>query len=127
MSPVRVLFVDDEPAIRALFRTILELQGYRVSCADSAASGCHLLARERFDLVITDMHMEDSLSGQKVIDVAAGQFPRPVIVILTAYLMDDDEWRDTGADDLLVKGTDVLTITARLKKLLARSAHPAAS
>ena len=85
------------------------------------------LAREHFDLVITDMHMEESLSGQKVIDAAVGQLPRPVIVILTAYVMTDDEWCDTGADDLFVKGTDVLTITGRLKALLGRNARPAAS
>ena len=125
--PVRALFVDDEPAIRSLFRTILEMQGYRVECAESAARACDALAQRRFDLVITDMHMETSLSGRKVIQTAQGLQPRPVIVILTAYVLTDDEWRDTGADDLLVKGTDVLTMTSRLKALLAEKAHAAAS
>lgn len=127
MPRVGVLFVDDEPAIRALFRTILELQGYRTTCASSAREACALLSRLHFDLVITDMHMEDSTSGRQVIAAALGQLPRPAIVILTAYVMRDDEWRETGADELFVKGTDVLTITGRLRQLLDPAHRAAAS
>ena len=121
MPPVRALFVDDEPSILALFRTILEMQGYQVQCAASAKSACALLARQHFDLVITDMHMERSDAGCDVITAAAQLRPRPAIVILTAYVLPEEDWRHTGADDFLVKGTEVPTITRRLRTLLERS------
>lgn len=127
MRPVRALFVDDEPSIRSLFRTILEMQGYHVQCAAAAAEARALLEQRRFDLVITDMHMETPASGRDVICAAARQHPRPAIVILTAYMIDEEEWRRTGADDLFVKGTDVSTIIGRLRALLPPSAESTAS
>ncbi len=127
MSPVRALFVDDEPSLLTLFRTILEMQGYHVQCAASAREACALLAREHFDLVITDMHMERPDAGCQVIAAAARLRPRPPIVILTAYVLPEQDWRQTGADDLVVKGTDVTTITQRLRVLLQRSSGPIAS
>jgi CheY-like chemotaxis protein len=126
MSPVRALFVDDEPSLLALFRTILEMQGYQVQCAATATEACAVLERHPFDLVITDMHMETATSGREVIRAAARQKPRPAIVILTAYVMPEEEWRHTGADDLLVKGTEVPAIIGRLRGLLTRSGDAAA-
>lgn len=127
MPPVRVLFVDDEPSILSLFRTILELQGYQVQCAASASQACALLQQHPFDLVITDMHMETAAAGRQVIRAALCREPRPVIVILTAYVLPEEEWRQTGADDLLVKGTDVPAVTQRLRALLHQSPGAAAS
>ena len=121
MSSVRVLFVDDEPALLTLFRTILEMQGYQVQCAASATEACAVLKRQRFDLVISDMHMESAVAGREVIRAAALWAPRPVIVILTAYVLPEDEWRQTGADAFFVKGTEVPVITRKLRTLLQRS------
>ncbi len=126
MPAVRALFVDDEPAILSLFRIILEMQGYQVQCAASAGAACDLLAEEHFDLVITDMHMERSDAGCDVIAAALRLRPRPAIAILTAYMLDEDDWRDTGADEFFLKGTEVPTITRRLRALLERSSGPLA-
>ncbi len=118
MPAVRALFVDDEPAILSLFRIILEMQGYEVQCAASAWAACELLAEQHFDLFITDMHMERSDAGCDVIAAALRLRPRPAIAILTAYILPEEEWRQTGADDLFIKGTEVPTITRRLRALL---------
>lgn len=120
MPPIRVLFVDDEPAILTLFRTILEMQDYCVQCAASAAEACAVLSYQPFDLVITDIHMENATAGHEVIRAAAAQTPRPPIVILSAYPLAEDEWRQTGADAFFIKGTDVPTVTRRLRYLLKR-------
>lgn len=127
MSTVRALFVDDEPAIRTLVRTILEMEGYQVVCAASAAEALDRLAEQHFDLVITDMHMERADSGCDVITAAAQLQPRPAIAILTAYMLPEDEWRRIGADDFFLKGTDVPTITRRLRALLDHRTRVAAS
>jgi DNA-binding response OmpR family regulator len=123
--PVRALFVDDEPSIVALFRTVLEMQGYVVRCASSASEACAVLSSQSFDLVVTDMHMETPVAGRQVIRAAARHSPRPAIVILTSYLLAEEEWREAGADDFLLKGTEVPIITRRLRALVSRAAGAA--
>ncbi len=53
----RVLVVDDDAGLRQLAAEMLAAEGYMVACAcdgDDAAARC---ARERFDLVLTDIEM----------------------------------------------------------------------
>lgn len=116
--PARVLFVDDDAAILQLFRTVLELEGYEVETAPSAAHGEQLLAEHSYDMVITDMRMETPVSGFQVVHAAARSTPRPVIVIMTAYPMLPKDWKESGADALFMKGTSPMALTAKLRELL---------
>ena len=118
--PIRALFVDDDAAILQLFRTVLELEGFQVETAPSAAHALRLLAQDSFDLVITDMRMETPLSGFQVVHAAASRDPRPAIVIMTAYPMLPTDWKESGADALFTKGTSPITLTAKLRDLLRR-------
>jgi DNA-binding response OmpR family regulator len=118
--PARVLFVDDDAAILQLFRTVLELEGYEVETAPSAAHAQQMLAEHSYDMVITDMRMETPVSGFQVVHAAARMNPRPVIAIMTAYPMLPNDWKDSGADALFTKGTSPITLTAKLRDLLRR-------
>ncbi len=128
---IRVLFVDDDAAILQLFRTVLELEGYEVETAPSAAHAEQVLAEHSYDLVITDMRMETPLSGFQVVHAAARLNPRPVIAIMTAYPMLPKDWKSSGADALYMKGTSPIALTASLRDLLRRqgkgSEKPASS
>ncbi len=118
--PARVLFVDDDAAILQLFRTVLELEGYEVQTAPSAAHAEQMLAHHSYDMVITDMRMETPLSGFQVVHAAARVTPRPVIAIMTAYPMLPKDWKESGADALFMKGTSPMALTAKLRDLLRR-------
>ena len=118
--PVRVLFVDDDAAILQLFRTVLELEGYEVETASSAANAQELLCEHSYDLVITDMRMETPLSGFQVVRAAARLNPRPVIAIMTAYPMLPKDWKESGADALFMKGTSPIALTSSLRDLLRK-------
>lgn len=59
-SGPRVLFVDDEPDMGDLAQALLESQGFRTVCCTSGRSAIERLERERFDLVITDLHLGDT-------------------------------------------------------------------
>lgn len=53
----RILVIDDEPVVRGLFRTVLELDGHNVEEAADSPTGLAAYAREPADLVIVDLVM----------------------------------------------------------------------
>jgi CheY-like chemotaxis protein len=71
----RILFVDDEPAIRTLVRRVLEDLGYDVL---EAADGTHALSLTKLDagldLLVTDVVMPH-MGGPELADVLAERFP----------------------------------------------------
>src|SRR5215475_14344967 len=69
----RILLVDDELAILLTLRAILEMNGFEVDTAASAKEAQNKLKNNTYEMVITDMRMEDEKSGYDVIRVAREQ------------------------------------------------------
>lgn len=53
----KVLIVDDEKGIRFLLSELLNTQGFEVSLAGDGQESLEKLEKDRFDLVVTDIHM----------------------------------------------------------------------
>ena len=53
----RILIVDDEENVVALFRRVLTKKGYAVQGASTAEEALAKLEMELFDLVVTDLKM----------------------------------------------------------------------
>lgn len=83
----KILVVDDELEVRNALKRRLTREGYAVEVADSAESSVKLLESEEvgFDVVITDMSMENPDSGLKVLKAAIGHDIFCEVVVLTAY------------------------------------------
>ncbi len=58
-KPLSILVADDEVGIRHLLTKWLGSRGHFVTCADSGQNALHLLNRQHFDVVITDVMMPD--------------------------------------------------------------------
>lgn len=58
-----ILYVDDDPDYREAMRAIVESAGYAMSEAESAEQGLEAYRRQRPDLVIVDLMMEEVDSG----------------------------------------------------------------
>ena len=54
-----VLVVDDEEGVLITMQAILEMEGYQVATAQKGAAAIDLLRRQTFDLVLTDLRLED--------------------------------------------------------------------
>ena len=65
-EPIRatVLVVDDEPTLLDLQITILEANGAEVTAVSNGQEALHLLEERVFDVVVTDLRMPGSVSGQ---------------------------------------------------------------
>ena len=118
----RILLVDYEFAILLTLRAILEMNGFEVETAASAKEAQHKLKRGVFEMVITDMRMENENSGYDVIRAARQQAYDPATALLTAYPTLGSEWRDTGAQSLLVKPVNIPDLLGQLEALLVTHA-----
>lgn len=114
-----ILVVDDDPPVLAMLRAVLESEGYAVTTATNAADAKNKLAAGRFDMVVTDMRMETETAGFDVVRAARLKPEAPAIVILTAYPMLEQQWRDAGASVGVMKGMPIDQLTGIVRQLLA--------
>lgn len=118
----RILLVDDEAAILLTLKTVLEMNGFEVTTAASAAEGIEKLHADAYHMVITDMRMETDTSGYEVVREARKQSYSPAIALLTAYpsLVAGSEWKTEGADALLIKPMHTGDLLRQIEALLIR-------
>jgi DNA-binding response OmpR family regulator len=63
----RILFVDDEPSIRLTLPPVLEQHGFEVKAAGSIAEAVNQIEASRFDVLISDLNLEESGDGFRVV------------------------------------------------------------
>src|SRR5512132_2510498 len=114
----RILLVDDELAILLTLKAILEMNGFEVETAASAREAVQKLGAGIFHMVITDMRMETETAGYDVIRAAKQQPYNPATSILTAYPTLGTDWKNRGAQSLLVKPVNTQDLLRQIEALL---------
>lgn len=111
---MRVLVVDDEPALRESVRRGLVTGGWAVETAADGEEGLEMACADDFDVVVLDIMMPRRSGYEVVREMRRREVWTPVLM-LTAKDGEYDEADafDLGADDYLVK-------PVRLRELLAR-------
>ena len=125
---MRVLVVEEEPALARLIADALGEAGYAVDLADDGEEGHFLGDTEPYDAVVLDLGLPvmDGLSVLKRWRADGRTMP---VLILTAR----DRWRekvegiDAGADDYVAKPFQMEEVLARLRALIRRAAGHAAA
>jgi putative nucleotidyltransferase with HDIG domain len=79
----RILVVDDEEPIRTMMGATLEREGYEVEFAASGREAMDALGRNAFDLVLTDIVMQDG-NGIALLERIQEQQPQLPVVMVTA-------------------------------------------
>lgn len=121
VTGLRVLVVDDEPAIRRTLRANLSARGYEVRAVETGEEALEEFARQRIDLVILDL-MLPGMSGIEVCEAVRTISLTP-IVVLSARGEEQTKVRalDLGADDFLTKPFGIDELLARIRAVLRRS------
>jgi len=101
-----ILLVEDDRDSREMYAIGLDLFGFRVELAATAAEALHLCALERPDLVVTDLTLPD-MDGAALCE-ALGREPAMAavpVIVLTGRSADDDlaEARATGVRRVILK------------------------
>ncbi|HBN8236133.1 TPA: sigma-54-dependent Fis family transcriptional regulator [Pseudomonas aeruginosa] len=124
MSRQKALIVDDEPDIRELLEITLGRMKLDTRSARNVKEARELLAREPFDLCLTDMRLPDG-SGLDLVQYIQQRHPQTPVAMITAYGSLDTAIQalKAGAFDFLTKPVDL----GRLRELVAtalRLRHP---
>ena len=125
---MRVLVVDDDPAVRESLRRSLAFNGYQIDLAPDGEQALRSISVSRPDAVILDVMMPrlDGLATCRALRAAGDDIP---ILMLTARdeVSDRVAGLDAGADDYLPKPFALEELLARLRALLRRTSQPEAS
>jgi DNA-binding response OmpR family regulator len=114
----RILLVDDEVAVLLTMKAILEISGFEVDTAASGREGKSKLHTREYQMVITDMRMENDEAGVEVIQAARSADYHPAVALLTAFPVADEDWQEMGADKMLVKPMHVRILLEQIEHLL---------
>jgi signal transduction histidine kinase len=121
MAADRILVVDDEEGVAVTMEAILEMDGHEVMTATSGAEAIELIRGGQFDLVLTDLRLEDA-DGLQILAEVKRRSPETVTIILTGYASLDSAVQALreGAYDYLVKPCDVEELRATVNRGLER-------
>ena len=117
MTGKRILVVDDDPAVRLMFRLIFESDGYQVSEARNGVSALILIKDSLPNLVVTDMVMPQ-MSGQELIERLRSDDRTARLLILAVTGHPAAKQQASAADGVLEKPIDRLDLLARVSSLI---------
>ncbi len=82
--PKKILIVDDEKIVGDMAKRVLEQEGYEVDTFTDSTLALERLQESRYDLVITDLKMEN-VSGMDILKEVNNRYPDTKVIMLTAY------------------------------------------
>lgn len=126
MSPLRMLFVDDEPNIRLTLPQILRMHGHDVEVASSVSEALAAIQARKFDVLISDLNIGLPGDGFTVVSAMRRTQPECLTLILTGYPGFETALQAirSQVDDYLVKPTQVQQLVDTIeRKLLERKPH----
>ncbi|GAB4538597.1 MAG: sigma-54 dependent transcriptional regulator [Thermodesulfovibrionia bacterium] len=81
---MRILIIEDDPAMRLGMSHFLSTSGYDVTVCEDSRGATEILNKEGFDLVITDMRLPDD-NGLNILKEIKRRHPQTGVIIITAF------------------------------------------
>ncbi len=111
MSKKKILLVEDDMALAAVYKSRLELEGFDVRQVDNGEDALSAAIEYRPDLIVLDVMMP-KISGFDVLDIIRNtpETTNMRVIMLTALSQQKDRTRaeELGADEYLVKSQVVI-------------------
>jgi two-component system KDP operon response regulator KdpE len=126
MSQIRILVVDDEPAIRRALRPPLNELGFQVAEASRGEEALLTLRAAAYDVVLLDVNMP-GIGGLETLRRIRAFAPRLPVLMLTVRDGEEDkvEALELGADDYVTKPFSIRELIARIRTAIRRVHAPA--
>ena len=123
MKEARVLFVDDEPAIRATMQMVFKKEGFNVTVASTVKEALDAIAKQEFDVLLSDLNIGQPGDGFTVVSAMRRSQPKALTLIITGYPDFETALRAirSQVDDYVTKPADLPKLMATIKEKLT---HP---
>jgi two-component system response regulator TrcR len=121
-SPIRVLLVDDEPALTNLVKMALHYEGWDVDIAHNGRDAIAKFDKGGPDVLVLDIMLPD-VDGLRILERVREADTYTPTLFLTARdsVMDRVTGLTAGADDYMTKPFSLEELVARLRGLLRRA------
>jgi DNA-binding NtrC family response regulator len=102
---LRVLLAEDDDAVRSMLEAALERDGFEVVAVANVRDALRYIATEKFDALLSDLHMPRAGDGFTVISAMRHTHPQAVTVMLSGYPAIDEALSAIRcqADEVLMK------------------------
>ncbi len=122
---MRILLVEDEPAIAAAIRSILGTADYAVDVATSGPEGITWAGTYAYDLIVLDVVLPGFDGFEACRRLRSGGNTAPILMLTARdQVADRVTGLDAGADDYLAKPFAAAELLARVRALRRRGATP---
>src|SRR5271165_2422657 len=110
----RILLSEDDDAVRDMLREALARDGFEVVAVGSVRDALHRIATEKFDLLLSDLHMPHAGDGFTVVSAMRQTHPQAATLVLSGYPALDEALAAirVQADEVLVKPIDIASLRA---------------
>jgi two-component system, NtrC family, response regulator HydG len=116
-AALRLLIIDNDEGHAQAVAESLERVGYHCTVATSGSEGARLIERERFDIVLTDLMMND-LDGLEILARAKNDLPDAEVILVTGHgtVPSAVTAMQQGAFNYLLKPLDIKQLRAVVEK-----------
>lgn len=121
MSVPRLLLVDDNENVRITLQAALKINGFDVVTAAGVNDALQCIAAEKFDVLISDLHMPESGDGLTVVSAMRNAHPAAITLVYSGY----PEMEEAAnaillqADQILLKPLDIHDLVKVIRENLA--------
>jgi CheY-like chemotaxis protein len=121
MAATRILLVDDDETLNTIMRSLLQREGFDVSVACSVAEALKLISSERYDFLLSDLHMPGASDGLTVISAMRYVNPNAIAVLLSSFPEMDVAAKAIlrQASEIMIKRTDPAEMVESIKRRIA--------
>ena len=121
--PHRVLLIDDEVDVLRGLCSMLEADGYHVTCATSLLQAIAVMRRDQFQLVLTDLYLGETDLGVRIAEVARERSPHTPVIVLTGRPTFDgaQEALRRHVADMVVKPVESSVLLATCRRVIHES------
>ncbi len=119
MSKKKIMIVDDEDAIRLLYKEEFEEDGYDIVAYENGQDALDAFKKENPDIVILDIAMP-GMSGLDVLGKIKEMSPSTPVIMSTAYSHYKEDFYTWAADAYIVKSPDLAQLKDKVKELLEK-------
>lgn len=99
-----ILLLDDERIVGKRLKPALEKIGCRVEVFQDPREALKRVGEKEFDIVVTDIYMEE-IDGMQILEMVHDQWPRTKVIMITGYAMVSlaRDAMEMGAFDFIAK------------------------